>query len=67
MSAEKHHRSKKLQRGFTLIEMMIATIVVLVGLIAVAQLVPAAAMLNSANRNDGTTRTTKGRERNSGI
>ena len=28
------------QRGFTLVEMLIATVVVLVGLVAVAQLVP---------------------------
>ena len=55
MSAEeKRNRRKKLQRGFTLIEMLIATIVVLVGIVAVAQLVPAAALLNSNNRNDGT-------------
>lgn len=54
MSAEIQNRRRKLQRGFTLIEMLIATIVVLVGLVAVAQLVPAAALLNSANRNDGT-------------
>jgi prepilin-type N-terminal cleavage/methylation domain-containing protein len=45
-------RSK--QQGFTLVEMLIATIVVLIGLVAVAQLVPASALLNSANRNDGT-------------
>ena len=42
------------QRGFTLIEMLIATVVVLVGLVAVAQLVPTSVMLNSTNRSDGT-------------
>jgi len=42
------------QRGFTLTEMLIATLVVLVGLVAVAQLVPASVMLNANNRNDGT-------------
>jgi prepilin-type N-terminal cleavage/methylation domain-containing protein len=46
------HRSN--EQGFTLVEMLIATIVVLVGLVAVAQLVPASALLNSSNRNDGT-------------
>jgi len=40
--------------GFTLAEMLIATLVVLVGLVAVAQLVPTSVMLNSNNRNDGT-------------
>ena len=42
------------QRGFTLTEMLIATLVVLVGLVAVAQLVPASVMINANNRNDGT-------------
>jgi prepilin-type N-terminal cleavage/methylation domain-containing protein len=42
------------QRGFTLIEMLMATAIVIVGLVAVAQLVPASAMLDSNNRNDGT-------------
>jgi len=42
------------QRGFTLIEMLIAVVVVLFGLVAVAQLVPTSVMLNSNNRNDGT-------------
>jgi prepilin-type N-terminal cleavage/methylation domain-containing protein len=42
------------QRGFTLVEMLVATVVVLVGLVAVAQLVPSSVLLNSNNRNDGT-------------
>jgi prepilin-type N-terminal cleavage/methylation domain-containing protein len=42
------------QHGFTLTEMLIATLVVLVGLVAVAQLVPASVMINANNRNDGT-------------
>jgi prepilin-type N-terminal cleavage/methylation domain-containing protein len=42
------------QRGFTLVEMLIATAIVIVGLVAVAQLVPASAMLDSRNRSDGT-------------
>lgn len=42
------------ERGFTLVEVLIATIIVIVGLVAVAQLVPASVMINSNNRNDGT-------------
>jgi prepilin-type N-terminal cleavage/methylation domain-containing protein len=42
------------ERGFTLVEMLIATVIVLVGLVAVAQLVPASVMINANNRNDGT-------------
>jgi len=41
------------QCGFTLTEMLIATVIVLVGLVAVAQLVPISVLLNSNNRNDG--------------
>jgi prepilin-type N-terminal cleavage/methylation domain-containing protein len=42
------------QRGFTLLEMLMATVIILVGLVAVAQLVPVSVMMNSNNRNDGT-------------
>jgi len=42
------------QRGFTLVEMLMATAIVIVGLVAVAQLVPSSVMLDSNNRNDGT-------------
>ena len=42
------------QGGFTLVEMLIAALVVLVGLVAVAQLVPTSVTMNSNNRNDGT-------------
>lgn len=42
------------ERGFTLVEMLMATVIVLVGLVAVAQLVPTSVMVNANNRNDGT-------------
>ncbi len=47
-------KSLRQQRGFTLIEMMIAVVMILVGLVAVAQLVSASIFLNSANRDDST-------------
>jgi prepilin-type N-terminal cleavage/methylation domain-containing protein len=42
------------QRGFTLMELLVATVIILVGLVAVAQLVPTSVLMNSNNRNDGT-------------
>ncbi|HTB92991.1 MAG TPA: prepilin-type N-terminal cleavage/methylation domain-containing protein [Candidatus Sulfotelmatobacter sp.] len=41
------------ESGFTLAEMLIATVIVVVGLVAVAQLVPSSMMLNANNRSDG--------------
>src|SRR5947209_18495319 len=46
---------RKTQRGaagFTLVEVMIATLVLLVGIVAVAQLVPLSINRNQLNRND---------------
>jgi prepilin-type N-terminal cleavage/methylation domain-containing protein len=40
--------------GFTLVEMLIATVIVVIGLVAVAQLVPTSMLMNAHNRNDGT-------------
>jgi prepilin-type N-terminal cleavage/methylation domain-containing protein len=40
------------QRGFTLTEVLIAIVILLVGIVAVAQLVPASISSNSTNRND---------------
>jgi prepilin-type N-terminal cleavage/methylation domain-containing protein len=40
------------QRGFTLIELMLASVILLVGIVAVAQLVPASILSNATNRND---------------
>jgi prepilin-type N-terminal cleavage/methylation domain-containing protein len=42
------------QTGFTLMELLVATVIILVGLVAVAQLVPTSVLMNSNNRNDGT-------------
>src|SRR6266404_5882617 len=42
------------QSGFTMIEMMIATVVMVVGLVGVAQLIPLSIRLNGGNRNDST-------------
>ena len=40
------------ERGFSILEMMFATIILLVGLVAIAQLVPATILMNYRNRND---------------
>jgi len=40
------------ERGFSILEMMFATIILLVGLVGIAQLVPATILMNYRNRND---------------
>lgn len=45
-------RRHKSQGGFTLVEVLLAIVVLLVGVVAVAQLVPASVGSNSTNRND---------------
>jgi prepilin-type N-terminal cleavage/methylation domain-containing protein len=52
MSKRNAPKKKLVQQGFTLIELMIAVVVLVVGAVAVAQLVPAAIFLNSRNRAD---------------
>ncbi len=40
------------ESGFSILEMMIATIILLVGLVAIAQLVPTSVLMNYRNRTD---------------
>src|SRR5919108_1598037 len=47
-------RTQARQQGFSILEMLIATVILLVGLVAVAQLVPASVLLNYRNRMDST-------------
>ncbi len=56
MSHRQKNRRKQghSQRGFTLLEMLLATVIILVGLVAVAQLVPTSVLLNSNTRSDAT-------------
>lgn len=51
-SREKRRVPRRSERGFTLTEVLIAIVILLVGIVAVAQLVPASIGSNSANRND---------------
>jgi prepilin-type N-terminal cleavage/methylation domain-containing protein len=44
--------ARRQDRGFSILEMMLATVILLVGLVAVAQLVPASILLNYRNRTD---------------
>lgn len=48
----KRNGATKNQRGFTLTEVLMAIVILLFGIVAVAQLVPASIGSNSSNRND---------------
>jgi len=48
----RHNAGRSRRNGFTLTEVLVATVVLLVCLVAIAQLVPASILSNSANRND---------------
>jgi prepilin-type N-terminal cleavage/methylation domain-containing protein len=48
----KNTRGRRKQRGFTFIELAIAVVILLFGIVAVVQLVPAALQSNNANRQD---------------
>lgn len=54
--------SRRSQAGFTLAETMVSSVLFLVGLVAVAELVPAAISLNLNNRNDSSALTYAQRE-----
>jgi type II secretory pathway pseudopilin PulG len=45
-------KSRRPQEGFSILEMLLATVILLVGLVAVAQLVPASILMNYRNRTD---------------
>lgn len=45
-------RHGRRQQGFSILEMLIATVILLVGLVSVAQLVPASLLMNYRNRMD---------------
>ncbi|HXJ05729.1 MAG TPA: prepilin-type N-terminal cleavage/methylation domain-containing protein [Candidatus Acidoferrum sp.] len=50
--ANRSAKRRNRRSGFTLIEVLMAIVVLLVGIVAVAQLVPASISSNSTNRND---------------
>jgi prepilin-type N-terminal cleavage/methylation domain-containing protein len=52
MRKHKRNGARKKQRGFTLTEVLMAIAILVFGIVAVAQLVPASIGSNSANRND---------------
>jgi Tfp pilus assembly protein PilV len=45
-------KSHKAEDGFSILEMLLATIILLIGLVTIAQLVPATILLNYRNRTD---------------
>ena len=50
--AKMRPRKGQAQRGFSILEMLIASVILMVGIISVVQLVPASLQLNASNRYD---------------
>jgi prepilin-type N-terminal cleavage/methylation domain-containing protein len=50
----KSRMRRRKQSGFTIVEMLIATVVMVVGLVGVAKLMPMSIRLNAGNRDDST-------------
>src|SRR5690349_24733381 len=45
-------KTPKAEQGFSILELLLATVILLVGLVAIAQLVPATILMNYRNRTD---------------
>ena len=54
MPRKKFRNRKANERGFSMVEMLVATVILVVSLVGVAQMIPLSIRLNAANRNDST-------------